>query len=484
MFAHAASLSFKGGQSRGVCMDLFDGFSRGILEANGELRTLEQQQMPRAAFMRADAVRSSHLLAYDESKIFLGVVDGVVRRGQQIGHHEVHGGRPIGFGDDNHLVTVAQTRAGKGRTVINPTLIHYAGPAVATDPKGELANATAARRHDLGHRVFCADPFEATRGRAKKFRARFNPLSILKPGSKTMIEDAGLIADAIVIPGNTQDPHWDESARAFLEGVVLFVATDQLFEERRHLATVRDLIAGQAESAGETGMDVLAEQMRANNAADPAVHQQIMDAAEDFFTKPDDERGSVLSNTRRHLRFLSYPQIRHSVSGHDFDLSDLKTGIDGRPVTIYLCLPAMRMATCNRWLRLFVNLALAAMEAIPGKPEPPVLFCLDEFPVLGTVKSIEQAVGLLAGYGVRLWPIVQGPRATEGALLRTGGRASSAMPVPCSSSASMILKPSNGSRNASARPAWLCGTRPKYPIRTPRARAGSEPAGRFKRSHS
>jgi len=262
-------------------------------------------------------------------------------------------------------------------------------------------------RHDSGHHVFCPDPFGVTTGRAAKFRARFNPMTILNPGSLTMIEDAGLITDAIIVQGNTQDPHWDESARGFLEGVILFVATDQLYEGRRHLAMVRDLIAGQATSGGETGMDVLAAQMRANNAADPIVLQMIIDAAEDFFSKPDDERGSVLSNTRRHLRFLSYPQIRDSVSGHDFDLSDLKTGIDGKPVTIYLCLPAMRMATCNRWLRLFVNLALAAMEATQGKPKPPVLFCLDEFPVLGTVKSIEDGIGMMAGFGVRLWPIIQ-----------------------------------------------------------------------------
>ena len=387
--------------------DLFAGFARGILESNGERRTLEQQSMPRAAFMREDAIRSSRLLSYDPTKIFLGVVDGTVGAGAQHGHSIVRGGQPIGFGDDNHLITVAQTRAGKGRTVIVPTLIHYAGSVLATDPKGELANITAGPRADMGHRIFCPDPFGVTTGRAARHRARFNPMTILKPGSKTMIEDAGLIADALIVQGNTQDPHWDESAFALILGVILFVATDQLYESRRHLATVRDLIAGQAESGDEKGMDVLGAQMRANNAADPIVHQAVLDAAEDFFTKPDDERGSVLSNTRRHLRFLSYPQIRESVSGHDFDLSDLKTGINGKPVSIYLCLPAMRMTTCNRWLRLFVNLALAAMESTPGKPDPSVLFCLDEFPVLGTVKSIENAVGLMAGYGVRLWPIVQ-----------------------------------------------------------------------------
>ncbi len=36
-----------------------------------------------------------------------------------------------------------------------------------------------------------------------------------------------------------------------------------------------------------------------------------------------------------------------------------------------------------------------------------MLFVLDEFPVLGYMKSIETAAGLMAGFGVKLWTIVQ-----------------------------------------------------------------------------
>ena len=67
----------------------------------------------------------------------------------------------------------------------------------------------------------------------------------------------------------------------------------------------------------------------------------------------------------------------------------------------------MRMGTCNRWLRLFVNLALAEMERVSTKPRPPVLFCLDEFPVLGHMQALENAAGQIAGFGVKLWTIIQ-----------------------------------------------------------------------------
>ena len=44
--------------------------------------------------------------------------------------------------------------------------------------------------------------------------------------------------------------------------------------------------------------------------------------------------------------------------GIDFRLEDLKTS----RVTVYLCLPATRLATHGRWLRLMIGLALEAME--------------------------------------------------------------------------------------------------------------------------
>ena len=67
------------------------------------------------------------------------------------------------------------------------------------------------------------------------------------------------------------------------------------------------------------------------------------------------------------------------------------------------------MGTCGRWLRLFVNLALQAMERTPGAPAAgcPVLFVLDEFASLGHMRQIEDAAGQIAGYGVKLWPILQ-----------------------------------------------------------------------------
>jgi len=47
------------------------------------------------------------------------------------------------------------------------------------------------------------------------------------------------------------------------------------------------------------------------------------------------------------------------------------------------------------------------MERVAAKPKIPVLFCMDEFPILGHMKHIEDAAGQIAGYGVKAMAIIQ-----------------------------------------------------------------------------
>ena len=351
-------------------------------------------QSPAAAFEAPETVAADPALAFEPGKLFLGVVGGEVQSEHlPTGRLEraVHGGTPIGVDDDRHIVTIAGSRSGKGRSVIIPNLLSYPGSVLATDPKGELATITARYRAEgLGQTVYVLDPFKTTSPDAQAYSAAFNPLTILDPNSETIVEDAGLIADALIVTGGS-DPHWDESARNFIEGVTLHVATDPAYAQRRDLITVRDLVMGQNPD--------LQTEMESNTAANHA----IIDAANEFYEKADRERESVLSTARRQLRFLTYRPIQDVLRGPSIDLRTLKT----HQTTVYLCLPAMRMSTCFRWFRLFVNLTLAALETEKHRPARPVLLLLDEFAILGHMKTIEDAAGQIAGLGGKLWPILQ-----------------------------------------------------------------------------
>jgi type IV secretion system protein VirD4 len=359
---------------------------------------LNQQKPPQACWMPFDGIRRSTMLAYQPAnsgaKLMVGCLDNQL----------------IGIDDNRHAMTVGGSRGGKSVTLTG-NMLFYPGSVLALDPKGELAAITAARRAEIGQKVCILDPFNITPERLKLHRCRFNPLSILDPSGDTMIEDAELIADALVIAAG-KDPHWDESSRNQIEGLLLHVATDPQFEGRRDLITVADLI-GRALVGAEGEDEAFAlELAMLKNAArlqrsdvTSDIGDAIERAARGFYEKPANERGSVLSTTRRHTKLLDYRGMNRVLTGHDFDLRELKTAPKG--MTIYLCLPANRMNGCSRWLRMFINLLLDTMEREKTKPAVPVLVCLDEFPVLGHMKQMETAAGQIASFGVKLWVVIQ-----------------------------------------------------------------------------
>ena len=74
---------------------------------------------------------------------------------------------------------------------------------------------------------------------------------------------------------------------------------------------------------------------------------------------------------------------------------------------VYLVLPAHLLGERGRFLRLFVRMALNAMAKGGAKGGRRCLFMLDEFYSLGHIDEISKAAGLMRGYGVSLWPILQ-----------------------------------------------------------------------------
>lgn len=86
-----------------------------------------------------------------------------------------------------------------------------------------------------------------------------------------------------------------------------------------------------------------------------------------------------------------------------FSFADLKR----KTMTIFLVLPPDRLSSYSRWLRLLITQSLLDMARTSEKPASPVLYLLDEFAALGHLAPVERAMGLMAGYGVQLWPILQ-----------------------------------------------------------------------------
>ena len=382
---------------------ILDDLMRGV-----EGRKQSDNYLPRNYVEDLDALEAIGF-AENSGQNFLGVIkartDAVIRADGRT-EFKTAGGVAVGCLDDRHITTVAGSRSGKGRSVIIPNLLSYPGSMVVVDPKGENASITSRYRSEqLGQNVCVLDPFEITADQCAPYRKRFNPLSILSLESPTLVEDAGLIADALVVSTNTKDSHWDDSARSVIEGLLLHVVTEHTPTQRDpepNLLAAAELLSGRRLSP-EDGMPMSINQVLGEMLENRWLDNRIAAAAQSLKDKPDSERGSIISTARKNLKFLDYDAMGSVLSGHDFDLGDLKT----KPTTIYLVLPAMRMNTCKQWLRLFVNLILATVERVNIRPKHPVIMVLDEMPVLGYMRELESAIGQVAGLGLRLHCILQ-----------------------------------------------------------------------------
>ena len=377
-------------------------------------RYLRQQKVPQARWMKLEDILASKALTYDPKAPGKKVLIGAL------------GSRLIGIEDDRHILTVAGSRSGKSVGLVS-NLMFYPGSVLATDPKGELATLTARRRAAMGQKIYVVDPFGMASPGIASFRASYNPLCVLAEDSPTFLEDAALIAEALVVQAADQrDPHWDESAKNFIEGVIVHVATAPQHKERRNLVTVRELVkkalwvppestdrddAAGAKKTQRRSRPVLYDEMVRNAerlegiAGMEDIGSSLMGAVMDFYGKAEAELAGVYSTVNRHTRFLDYTAFRKVLREHSFDLGELKRNPKG--VSIYLCFPATRVEISRRWMRLFVNQLLDAMEREKTVPPCPVLACLDEFPVLGYMKQLETASGLIASFGVKLWVILQ-----------------------------------------------------------------------------
>jgi len=299
-------------------------------------------------------------------------------------------GKLLRYDGPAHLLTMAPTRSGKGVGTIIPNLLLLDRSVICVDPKGENARVTARARAAKGP-VWCLDPF----GVSGRPAARYNPLDRLDPGGLDLAEDANTLADALVhdAPGQSGDAHWNEEAKALIAGLILHTVVHDP-ADRCTLATLRDkltlapaafaeLLADMADNAGAGGL--------------------VARAANRHLGKSDREAAGVLSAAQRHTHFLDSPRIVASTAASDFAFADLKD----RPGTVFLCLPPDRLDTYSRWLRLLIAQAVTDMARSSARPARPVLFLLDEFAALGRLEPVERAMGLMAGYGMQLWPILQ-----------------------------------------------------------------------------
>ncbi|MDO6523934.1 type IV secretory system conjugative DNA transfer family protein [Shimia thalassica] len=353
--------------------------------------------------------------------------------GFYLGHiHEDHGvsfEASIPADDDRHVFIVAGSASGKGLTYGIQNGIRWPGPLLAIDPKGEMAEITGmvrgsranARGSDTSVRegwknqkVAILDPMGEVRGPAKKYRIRYDPMSDIDMRSpriaRRRIAD---LASGMVIPEGGDNAHFSENAETLIAGTIEAVKTLEAakdhnlpFLRRKILGNVKlkneDQPTTSEEPAIKAGFEALYDYLTHDALPDDGHAAEAASVLGEVLGS--DEAGSFRTTLSRNLKWLIDLDMQDHLTPSSFSL--WKAVQEGW--SIFLVLNPDDIGKFRNWLRMNVQMALSAkMRMGTNQTGPQTLFFLDEFPVLGRFKEIEEKAGYIRGYGVKLVPIIQ-----------------------------------------------------------------------------
>src|SRR5271166_2565830 len=128
-------------------------------------------------------------------------------------------------------------------------------------------------------------------------------------------------------------------------------------------------------------------------------------AGRDMIDRETRERGSVLSSAKTYLTLFQDPLIAQNTSRSDFRIMDLMD--HERPVSLYIVTRGSDKERLRPLVRLLFTMMARTLMGVPLKFENGLLMMLDEFPSLGRMHVIEDALPKCAGYGIKCFLAAQ-----------------------------------------------------------------------------
>ena len=300
------------------------------------------------------------------------------------------GGRFLTFGGSEHVLVEAPTRSGKGTGIVIPNLLTWQGSVVVLDVKRENFDASAGFRAHYGQQVFLFNPSDR-QGRT----ARYNPLAYIdRSDPDDVIIELQKIATMLFVAPDRGEAFWANGARTGFAGVGTWLA-ETSDEPLTMGAVYRYLTEGDARSFFKKEL------------ADPklTLSTGCRTALNDFAGGSDNSFADIKKTITNVLGLWLNPLVDAATSASDFDLRDLRK----RPISIYLGVsPDELDRIAPLYNLLFQQLIDLNVRELPDDTAPvPVLVILDEFARLGRASVIASAFSYVAGYGIRLLPVIQ-----------------------------------------------------------------------------
>ncbi|MEA3000851.1 MAG: type secretion system protein VirD4 [Sphingomonadales bacterium] len=294
---------------------------------------------------------------------------------------------------EGHRLIVGPPGSGKFTTAIAPLLLWSADAdsAFVLDVKnGEATEKTSEHRASLGP-VTVLDPFGIT----ARPSGAINPIDLLREDNKQLVATAERIADAIFVPSNSSDQHWDQAAKKTLAALLMHIGTAACYaEEERNLRTLRNIVREQLP-------DAVLEEMYANEAGDGeiAAEAKAMLAAKE--SGSDKYLFSVIASLNVNIGFLKVPEILAATERTSFDPRELRQRVS----TLYVVVPDHQLAAVSRWVRLIYSYVMEQLREAKGGTHVHVV--LDEFPALGKFERVAQDMAQTRSLGVHMHVVVQ-----------------------------------------------------------------------------
>ncbi|RZZ85859.1 type IV secretory system conjugative DNA transfer family protein [Pseudoxanthomonas winnipegensis] len=312
------------------------------------------------------------------------------------------GGKLVRLPGQQFVILAAPTRSGKGVGIVIPNLLDYAESVVVLDIKQENFELTSGWRRSQGHEVYLFNPFAEDRR-----THRWNPLTYVSRDPAFRVSDLMSIAAMLYPDGADEQKFWVSQARNAFMAFALFlfenhddeVATGFPFSSGPPtLGRIYRLSSGDGTDL-KTYLRGLASRKFLSDNARSAFSNLLSQADETF--------ASIMGTLKEPLNAWINPVLDAATSGDDFLLTDLRK----KKMSIYVGIQPNKLAESRLIVNLFFSqiINLNTRELPQNNPELKYqcLLLMDEFTAIGKVDIIASAVSYMAGYNIRLLPIIQ-----------------------------------------------------------------------------
>jgi type IV secretion system protein VirD4 len=303
-------------------------------------------------------------------------------------------GKYLSFGGQQFAMVAAPTRSGKGVGIVVPNLLHWTGSVVVLDIKQENFDITAGFRTELGQKVFLFNPFANDRR-----SHRYNPLGYVRD-DQNRIGDLQSIAK-VFYPAEGKETFFDEQAANLFLGLGLYLCETP--ERPRTLGELLRVSSGD----GSPIRDYLLGLITKRAALGTPLSKPCVEALHRFCAASDNTLASILASFNAPLAMWANPLVDAATETNDFDLRRVRC----EKMSIYVGITPDHLHEAGRLLNLFFSqlVSLNTMEMPSKNPalRYSCLLLLDEFTAIGKVAILAKAVSYMAGYNLRLLPIIQ-----------------------------------------------------------------------------